>query len=151
MRPCFLSLEICQNQSLILDGGGQFLFLGHNAYKRPRPRSPKRDIFLPHFACRFRRKKIGKPTHRRSIKAEMAEENPPSAFRRAWKHNINGLELTNLPPCVLAMTFKPARGMQRASTVRSHVPRTGTHPSKMSKNVATLTTAKKAMSKYVYL
>ena len=82
-------------------GGGFFLvFRGRNPHKRPRPKSPKRDTFLPHFACRFRRKKIGKPTHRKSITAEMAEEESTvSNLRRAWKYDtmarLTSLRLSN--------------------------------------------------------
>lgn len=74
----FVIGDFCQYQSSNLavkgEEGGFSVFRGKNPHKRPRPKSPNRDTFLPNFACRFRRKKIGKPTHSKSITAEMAEE-----------------------------------------------------------------------------
>lgn len=55
------------------------------------------------------------------------------------------------PPCVLAMMFKSPRGMQRALMSLHHEPWIGMHPSRMSKSVATLMTAKNVMRAYVYL
>lgn len=72
--------------------------------------------------------------------------------RGSWFHHVNGdsggsirYGGVNIPPWVFAMMVKSERGMQRAWTVGSHVPRVGIHPSRMSRHVAVLMNAKTAM------
>lgn len=86
---------------------------------------------------------MGRPTHRKSINAAKAKS--ASMFVQNLRDG------RDMPPCVLAMILNPERAMQRALTSLSHVPWIGIHASRMSRHVAVLTTAKKAMRMYVYL
>ena len=80
---------------------------------------------------------MGRPTHRKSITAEI----PISSSVNSHAPKIQ----SDIPPWVLAMILKSERGMQRALIPLSHVPWMGIHPSKISRHVAELMTAKIAM------
>ncbi len=90
------------------------------SHKRPSPNRAKRDIFRPSSACRFRRKKMGRPAQRRSVTAETE-------------------------PCVLAIVVKAERAMQCALISVFHVPSMGIHPCRISRSVAVVMTAEKAI------